>query len=157
MLTAKSRISAECPRYSLIIFPERASQRRTAPSRLQVYTTAELSSHSSCTIPDWDREDHSGDLQQVLALLHVHPTPHGVCHPHRRTRPKGQAHLLRRDCGCPLGKPKAKGEVQSGNWPLGSEGDLQKAQSPPPRPREGGRVVPHVDTYALGSVWRGHK
>lgn len=55
LLTAKSRISAECPLYSLIIFPERASQSRTAPSRLQVYTTAEFSSHSNCTIPDWGK------------------------------------------------------------------------------------------------------
>lgn len=43
--------------------------------------------------------------------------------------PPGQAHPLCRDCSCPLGKPKAKGEVQIGNWPLSSKGDLQKAQT----------------------------
>lgn len=53
LLMAKSRISAVCPWYSDTMLPERASHRRRAPSKLQVDTTEEDSSHCRCTMPAW--------------------------------------------------------------------------------------------------------
>lgn len=49
----KSRISAVCPRYSDTMLPERASHKRSAPSKQQVETTEEDSSHCRWTMPAW--------------------------------------------------------------------------------------------------------
>lgn len=53
LLIVKSRISAVWPWYSDTMLPERASHRRSAPSKLQVDTTEEDSSHCRWTMPAW--------------------------------------------------------------------------------------------------------
>lgn len=53
----KSRISAVWPRYSDTMLPERASHSRSAPSRQQVDTTEEESSHCRWTMPAWEQTE----------------------------------------------------------------------------------------------------
>lgn len=53
LLMVKSRISAVWPRYSDTMLPERASHKRSAPSKLQVDTTEDDSSHWRWTMPAW--------------------------------------------------------------------------------------------------------
>lgn len=53
LLMVKSRISAVWPQYSDTMLPERASHNRSAPSKQQVDTTEEDSSHCRWTMPAW--------------------------------------------------------------------------------------------------------
>lgn len=57
LLMVKSRISAVWPRYSDTMPPERASHSRSAPSRQQVDTTEEESSHCRWTMPAWENTE----------------------------------------------------------------------------------------------------
>lgn len=148
LLTAKSRISAECPRYSLIIFPERASQSRTTPSRLQVYTTAELSSHSNCTIPDWDRgRPHHEHWRPPARLGFPHVPPCAVCHPPPTEKLLPRAKLWGAFCvqglWLPLGKPRGQREkhkLGTGSRKApGLQGKSQIGPKTAPGPRERGQ------------------
>lgn len=157
LLTAKSRISAECPRYSLIIFPERASQSRTAPSRLQVYTTAELSSHSSCTIPDWGSGRPQWGPPASLRSPHVPPPPHGVAMSPGEPDPRAKHIRCAETAAALWGSPRLreKYKLGTGPWALRKISNRPKAHLP--GLGRGGRAVPRVGTYASGSGWRGHK
>lgn len=163
LLTAKSRISAECPRYSLIIFPERASQSRTAPSRLQVYTTAELSSHSNCTIPDCGRGRPQGEdwgPQQGSAPPMGSPSVVWIGGPAPRAGLWGTSSV--QGLWLPLGKPRGLREKHKlGTGPRKGPGLQGRSwlgpKSNPQAKGGGGRAVPHVGTYASSSVLRDHR
>lgn len=59
LLMAKSRISAVWPWYSDTMLPERASHKRSAPSKLPVDTTEEDSSHCRWTMPAWRNKERN--------------------------------------------------------------------------------------------------
>lgn len=70
LLMVKSRISAVWPRYSDTMLPVRASHKRSAPSKQQVDTTEEDSSHCRWTMPAWRNTEREFRYVSQLANHH---------------------------------------------------------------------------------------